>query len=138
MKYELIPNVSRLLCLVLGIMGPTGVPLPTQQPPPPPPKNPARLMALALTESANKALRHGASPPYRPPQPKTPSDTADPRFQRSLSADASELLSSDPNQLYSTVRPLSVWMSEGDGTSAVEQAGEADQEQEPRSPLYLL
>ncbi|XP_031432722.1 rho GTPase-activating protein 33 isoform X3 [Clupea harengus] len=117
-----------------SIMGPTGVPLPTQQPPPPPPKNPARLMALALTESANKALRHGASPPYRPPQPKTPSDTADPRFQRSLSADASELLSSDPNQLYSTVRPLSVWMSEGDGTSAAEQAGEADQEQEPRSP----
>ncbi|XP_062394653.1 rho GTPase-activating protein 33 isoform X2 [Sardina pilchardus] len=118
-----------------SIMGPTGVPLPAQQPPPPPPKNPARLMALALAESANKALRQGASPPYRPPQAKTQaSDATDLRFQRSLSADASELLSSDPNQLYSTVRPLSVWMAEGDDTAAAEPTDRPGQEQEPRSP----
>ncbi len=94
-------------------MGPTGVPLPSQQPPPPPPKNPARLMALALAESANKALRQGASPPYRPRQRGTSPET-DIRIKRSLSADAGALLSSDPNQIYSTVRPLSVWKTEGD------------------------
>eukprot|EP00063_Salmo_salar_P082034 XP_014056869.1 PREDICTED: rho GTPase-activating protein 33-like [Salmo salar] len=87
-----------------GVTEPTGPPL-LSQPPPPPPKNPARLMALALAESANKALRQGASPPYRPPQSRS-QDAADTRYQRSLSADAGELLSSDPNQLYSTVRPL--------------------------------
>ncbi|KAL2084476.1 hypothetical protein ACEWY4_019994 [Coilia grayii] len=142
--FQLTESCQQEICSKLGpeakikgpnILGPTGVPLPSQQPPPPPPKNPARLMALALAESANKALRQGASPPYRPPQTKMPAaDTADLRFQRSLSADAGELLSSDPNQLYSTVRPLSVWMTEGDGTAANEQTDEADQEQEPRSP----
>ncbi|KAM6967546.1 rho GTPase-activating protein 33 [Aplochiton taeniatus] len=99
---------------IRGISGPTGAPLPPQQPPPPPPKNPARLMALALAESANRALRHqGASPPYRPPQSRAQpaAHPPDPRYQRSLSADAGELLASDPNQLYSTVRPLSVWMN---------------------------
>ncbi|KAA0702753.1 Rho GTPase-activating protein 32 [Triplophysa tibetana] len=95
-----------------SILGPAGNPLPSQQPPPPPPKNPARLMALALAESANKALRQGASPPYRPRQ--TGASETDLRFQRSLSADAGALLSCDPNQLYSTVRPLSVWKTEGD------------------------
>ncbi|KAL0984976.1 hypothetical protein UPYG_G00151330 [Umbra pygmaea] len=98
-----------------GIMGPSGALLPSQ-PPPPPPKNPARLMALALTESANKALRQGASPPYRPPQSRS-QGTAETRCQRSLSADAGELLSSDPNQLYSTVRPLSVWRTEEEGNT---------------------
>lgn len=89
-------------------------------------------MALALTESANKALRQGASPPYRPRQ--TPPE-ADTRFQRSLSADAGALLSSDPDQLYSTVRPLSVWMTEGEGEcSAAEKSSDTAHEQEPRSP----
>ncbi|XP_036413962.1 rho GTPase-activating protein 33 isoform X1 [Colossoma macropomum] len=115
-----------------SIIGPTGAPLPSQQPPPPPPKNPARLMALALTESANKALRQGASPPYRPRQ--TPPET-DTRFQRSLSADAGALLSSDPDQLYSTVRPLSVWMTEGEGEDGpAEKAPDRSHEEEPRSP----
>ncbi|XP_066501274.1 rho GTPase-activating protein 33 isoform X2 [Hoplias malabaricus] len=118
---------------VPNILGPTGAPLPSQQPPAPPPKNPARLMALALTESANKALRQGASPPYRPRQ--TPPET-DTRFQRSLSADAGALLSSDPDQLYSTVRPLSGWMTEGEGEDGTaEKAPDEAPEQEPRSPL---
>ncbi|XP_052002191.1 rho GTPase-activating protein 32-like isoform X2 [Xyrauchen texanus] len=95
------------------ILGPIGVLLPSQQPPPPPPKNPARLMALALAESANKALRQGASPSYRPRHSGTPTDT-DVRFQRSLYTDAGDLLSSDPNQIYSKDNPLSVWRNEGD------------------------
>ncbi|TSK20216.1 Rho GTPase-activating protein 32 [Bagarius yarrelli] len=117
-----------------SIIGPNGVPLPSQKPPPPPPKNPARLMALALTETANKALRQGASPPYRPRKVGSPPD-ADPRFQRSLSADAGAMLSSDPEQLYSTVRPLSVWMSEGGvEVSPPEKTTDLAQEEEPRSP----
>ncbi|XP_035381974.1 rho GTPase-activating protein 33 isoform X2 [Electrophorus electricus] len=117
-----------------SIMGPTGATLPSHQPPPPPPKNPARLMALALTESANKALRQGTSPPYRPRQPETPPDN-DGRFQRSLSADAGALLSSDSDQLYSTVRPLSVWMSEAEVEAAAdEKATEEVPGEEPRSP----
>ncbi|XP_053343442.1 rho GTPase-activating protein 33 isoform X3 [Clarias gariepinus] len=119
-----------------SIIGPNGAPLPSQKPPPPPPKNPARLMALALTESANKALRQGASPPYRPRQAESPPD-GDTRFQRSLSADAGAVLSSDPDQLYSTVRPLSVWMSEGEGeVSAPEKTTDLTQEEEEeqRSP----
>ncbi|XP_056331668.1 rho GTPase-activating protein 33 isoform X3 [Danio aesculapii] len=126
-----------------SILGPTGVPLPSQQPPAPPPKNPARLMALALTESANKALRQGASPPYRPRQ-SAASPEKDIRFQRSLSADAGALLSSDPNQIYSTVRPLSVWKTEGgggdeddkedDGGAAAEKPADKSHGTEPRSP----
>ncbi|XP_062841716.1 rho GTPase-activating protein 33 [Trichomycterus rosablanca] len=115
-----------------SIIGPSGAPLPSQKPPPPPPKNPARLMALALTESANKALRQGASPPYRPRQ-SPPNSGA--HFQRSLSADAGALLSSDAEPLYSTVRPLSVWKTEGEGeASAAGKPTDAAQEQEPRSP----
>uniref|UniRef100_A0A672S3V7 Uncharacterized protein n=2 Tax=Sinocyclocheilus grahami TaxID=75366 RepID=A0A672S3V7_SINGR len=119
-----------------SILGPTGVPLPSQQPPPPPPKNPARLMALALAESANKALRQGASPPYRPRQSGTSPET-DVRFQRSLSADAGALLSSDPNQIYSTVRPLSVWKTEGDddeGGTVAEKPADKSHDTESRSP----
>uniref|UniRef100_A0A8C1TFL1 Uncharacterized protein n=1 Tax=Cyprinus carpio TaxID=7962 RepID=A0A8C1TFL1_CYPCA len=122
-----------------SILGPTGAPLPSQQPPPPPPKNPARLMALALAESANKALRQGASPPYRPRQSGTFPET-DVRFQRSLSADAGTLLSSDPNQIYSTVRPLSVWKTEGDdenddeGGTVAEKPADKTHGTESRSP----
>ncbi|XP_045557349.1 trithorax group protein osa-like [Salmo salar] len=89
-------------------------------------------MALALAESANKALRQGASPPYRPPQSRS-QDAADTRYQRSLSADAGELLSSDPNQLYSTVRPLSVWMTEGEGNTT-ETAADTGHGQGERTP----
>ncbi|XP_018582428.2 rho GTPase-activating protein 33 isoform X2 [Scleropages formosus] len=101
--------------------------LPSQQPPPPPPKNPARLMALALAESANKALREGATPPYRPPQ------SQESRVHRSLSADADEALSSplEANQLYSTVRPLAAWMPEAENTTTDLQ--EVEQQQERRS-----
>ncbi|XP_052473907.1 rho GTPase-activating protein 33 isoform X1 [Carassius gibelio] len=123
-----------------SILGPTGFPLQSQQPPPPPPKNPARLMALALAESANKALRQGASPPYRPRQSGTSHET-DAHFQRSLSADAGALLSSDPNQIYSTVRPLSVWKTEGDddnddddGESATKKPADKSHGTKPRSP----
>ncbi|XP_056617670.1 rho GTPase-activating protein 33 isoform X2 [Triplophysa dalaica] len=118
-----------------SILGPAGNPLPSQQPPPPPPKNPARLMALALAESANKALRQGASPPYRPRQ--TGASETDLRFQRSLSADAGALLSSDPNQIYSTVRPLSVWKTEGDADedeTGTEQHADKSHGAEQRSP----
>lgn len=144
--YLCFVNVNRSLtvkpCLCnsafSGITGPTGAPLPCQKPPPPPPKNPARLMALALTESANKALRQGASPPYRPRQAESPPDADTRPHQRSLSADAGAILSSDPDQLYSTVRPLSVWMSEGGGeVSVTEKATDLaqEEEEEPRSPL---
>ncbi|KAM3842522.1 rho GTPase-activating protein 32 [Diretmus argenteus] len=104
-----------------AVRGPTGAPLPPQQPPLPPPKNPARLMALVLAESANRVLRHqGAAPlpPYRPYQihhrpSYTGPNKADPDlcYQRSRSADAGELLSSEPNQLSSSVsqRPPPVW-----------------------------
>ncbi|KAJ8005357.1 hypothetical protein DPEC_G00145780 [Dallia pectoralis] len=114
-----------------GLTGPSGSAL-TNPAPPPPPKNPARLMALALAESAHKALQQGASPPYRPPQSRS-QGTADPRYQRSLSADAGELLSSDPNQLYSTVRPLSVWMTEGEGktTDTTMDTGHSQEESIP-------
>ncbi|KAG9335418.1 hypothetical protein JZ751_004740 [Albula glossodonta] len=120
---------------VKGFMVPSGS---SQQPPPPPPKNPARLMALALAESANKALRQGASPPYRPPQPQPQhqpkaQEPLESRFMRSLSVDAAEVLSAaasptDANQLYSTVRPLSVWMSEGENN-----AGDASEGADPQS-----
>ncbi|XP_036394387.1 rho GTPase-activating protein 33 isoform X2 [Megalops cyprinoides] len=118
-----------------GLILSAGPSVSSQQPPPPPPKNPARLMALALAESANKALRQAASPPYRPPQTTgpqvtplqatpsqaTPPEPIESRFMRSLSMDTGQVLSSasptDPNQLYSTVRPLSVWMSEGEKNS---------------------
>lgn len=127
--------IAKLFLQLSGIIGPTGAPLPSQKPPPPPPKNPARLMALALTESANKALRQGASPPYRPRQAGSPPD-ADIHFQRSLSADAGAMLSSDPDQLYSTVRPLSVWMSESGGeVSTPDKSTDlAQDEEEPCSP----
>ncbi|KAJ8384461.1 hypothetical protein AAFF_G00204820 [Aldrovandia affinis] len=128
-----------------GFMLPTGPSLPSQQPPPPPPKNPARLMALALAESANKALRQGASPPYRPPQPK-PQEPPESRFTRSLSMDTGEVLSSssptEANQLYSTVRPLSVWMSEGENnggaiatTTTAADASEGGEQQSGRNQV---
>ncbi|KAJ8289734.1 hypothetical protein GJAV_G00004660 [Gymnothorax javanicus] len=120
---------------VKGFMLPSGPSLPSQQPPPPPPKNPARLMALALAESANKALRQGASPPYRPPQPPQPkpAEPLESRFTRSVSVDSSS--PTDPNQLYSTVRPLSVWMSEGESNpNANTAASEIGEQQSGRSP----
>lgn len=95
-------------------------------------------MALALAESANKALRQGASPPYRPRQTGAP-DT-DVRFQRSLSADAGALLS-DPNQIYSTVRPLSVWKAEGDADdeeTGTEKQTDKSRGAEQRSPPGTL
>ncbi|KAG7469015.1 hypothetical protein MATL_G00124350 [Megalops atlanticus] len=124
-------------------------------------------MALALAESANKALRQAASP-YRPPQTTasqatppqttpsqatpsqaTPPEPMESRFMRSLSMDTGQVLSSasptDPNQLYSTVRPLSVWMSEGeknstDAAEAGERQSGRNQEQQDTdaapSPIY--
>ncbi|KAM4632970.1 uncharacterized protein arhgap33 [Polymixia lowei] len=83
---------------VKGIPGLTGAPLPPQQPPPPPPKNPARLMALVLAESANRALRHqGASPPYRPRQAehRPPHTSPNNKDTGTLSSETSDSVASD-------------------------------------------
>ncbi|XP_069041200.1 rho GTPase-activating protein 33 isoform X2 [Lepisosteus oculatus] len=115
-----------------------GLPIPSSQiPPPPPPKNPARLMALALAESANKALQQASGQPaattatagsQRHPRPQGKAgESLEARFMRSLSVDSSEVLSSVSNPLYSTVRPLSVWRSE------VEAEDKAEGEQKDRS-----
>ncbi|MBN3304688.1 RHG32 protein, partial [Amia calva] len=94
--------------------------LPSQMPPPPPPKNPARLMALALAESANEALKQ-ASGPQRNLRPQgKPHEALEARFMRSLSVDSSEVLSSLNNPLYSTVRPLSVWRPEEESSDTAE------------------
>ncbi|KAJ7304162.1 hypothetical protein JRQ81_011692 [Phrynocephalus forsythii] len=69
-------------------------------PPPPPPKNPARLMALALAESAHQvALQQKRQAALRPQEPRT-------HFRRSLSLEckAGEL-TSGARALYSMVRP---------------------------------
>nr|XP_060639904.1 rho GTPase-activating protein 33 [Anolis sagrei ordinatus] len=69
-------------------------------PPPPPPKNPARLMALALAESAHQvALQQKQQASLGPKQPRR-------HFRRSLSLEckAGEL-TSGARALYSMVRP---------------------------------
>ncbi|XP_053867318.1 rho GTPase-activating protein 33 isoform X2 [Malaclemys terrapin pileata] len=66
-------------------------------PPPPPPKNPARLMALALAESAHRAARQQQGAPRREQRAQ---------FRRSLSLEGGgEGAAMGPGTLYSVVRP---------------------------------
>ncbi|XP_050786536.1 rho GTPase-activating protein 33 isoform X2 [Gopherus flavomarginatus] len=66
-------------------------------PPPPPPKNPARLMALALAESAHRAARQQQGGPHSEQQAQ---------FRRSLSLEGGgEGAAMGPGTLYSVVRP---------------------------------
>ncbi|MGH0178391.1 UNVERIFIED_CONTAM: hypothetical protein FKN15_077335 [Acipenser sinensis] len=104
-------------------------PLPSQVPPPPPPKNPARLMALALAESANKAMKQS----QREPHPQGGEGASlEARFMRSLSVDSNECLSSVANPLYSTVRSLSVWKPER-GPQLQSEKGDSDGQKHIRS-----
>ncbi|XP_068097958.1 rho GTPase-activating protein 33 isoform X3 [Hyperolius riggenbachi] len=80
-----------------------------QLPPPPPPKDPARLMALKLAESAQRALQSSMStgtvpakssaPQSAPPHPSTSV------FRRSLSMECSESMAPKEGPLYSDLRP---------------------------------
>ncbi|XP_041091436.1 rho GTPase-activating protein 33-like isoform X2 [Polyodon spathula] len=99
-------------------------PLPSQVPPPPPPKNPARLMALALAESANKALKQSQREP-RPEGGDGGGASLEAHFMRSLSVDSNEGLSSVASPLYSTVRSLSVWKPER-GPQLQSEKGDSD------------
>ncbi|XP_039626474.1 rho GTPase-activating protein 32 isoform X2 [Polypterus senegalus] len=87
-----------------------------QVPPPPPPKNPARLMALALTESANKAIKQNRGATglreNRPADSGSSGIPLETQFMRSVSVDSSDCPPSATNAIYSTVRPLSVWKPE--------------------------
>ncbi|CAM4709566.1 unnamed protein product [Caretta caretta] len=66
-------------------------------PPPPPPKNPARLMALALAESAHRATRQQQGVSHREQRAQ---------FRRSLSLEGGrEGAAAGPGTLYSVVRP---------------------------------
>ncbi|XP_038239145.2 rho GTPase-activating protein 33 [Dermochelys coriacea] len=66
-------------------------------PPPPPPKNPARLMALALAESAHRATRQQQGVSHREQRAQ---------FRRSLSLEVGrEGAAAGPGTLYSVVRP---------------------------------
>ncbi|XP_058866708.1 rho GTPase-activating protein 33-like isoform X1 [Acipenser ruthenus] len=104
-------------------------PLPSQVPPPPPPKNPARLMALALAESANKAMKQS----QREPRPQGGGGASlEARFMRSLSVDSNECVSSVANPLYSTVQSLSVWKPER-GPQLQSEKGDSDGQKHIRS-----
>ncbi|KAM4651628.1 rho GTPase-activating protein 33 isoform 2-T2 [Discoglossus pictus] len=78
-----------------------------QIPPPPPPKDPARLMALKLAESAQRALQSSMSTGTIPaknsqrPMPPNPSSV----FRRSLSMECSEVTARKEGPLYSELRP---------------------------------
>ncbi|XP_041081696.1 rho GTPase-activating protein 33-like isoform X3 [Polyodon spathula] len=108
-------------------------PLSSQVPPPPPPKNPARLMALALAESANKALKQSQREP-RPQGGDGGGASVEARFMRSPSVDSNECLSSGANPLYSTVRSLSVWKPER-GPQLQSEKGDSDGQNHIRSQL---
>ncbi|XP_069057230.1 rho GTPase-activating protein 33 isoform X2 [Pleurodeles waltl] len=75
---------------------PTPVSILRHVPPPPPPKNPARLMALALAESAQRALN---TPNVTQKEQSAPLTS---HFRRSLSLECGETL--PPGSLYSAVR----------------------------------
>ncbi|XP_031760546.1 rho GTPase-activating protein 33 isoform X2 [Xenopus tropicalis] len=77
-----------------------------QLPPPPPPKDPARLMALRLAESAQRALQASISigtVPAKVSQRSAPMNPPTSAFRRSLSMECSE--SAVPRELYSDLRP---------------------------------
>ncbi|XP_069460979.1 rho GTPase-activating protein 33 isoform X2 [Ambystoma mexicanum] len=79
------------------VLSPTPASILRHLPPPPPPKNPARLMALALAESAQRAL---SAPGMAPLERAVPLPS---QFRRSLSLECGETL--PPGSAYSAVRP---------------------------------
>ncbi|XP_063292643.1 rho GTPase-activating protein 33 isoform X2 [Pelobates fuscus] len=79
-----------------------------QVPPPPPPKDPARLMALKLAESAQRALQSSISTGTVPAKPSLRSGPTHPAmsvFRRSLSMECSEITLAKEGPLYSELRP---------------------------------
>uniref|UniRef100_H3ABC7 Rho GTPase activating protein 33 n=1 Tax=Latimeria chalumnae TaxID=7897 RepID=H3ABC7_LATCH len=98
---------------ILSWKQPPAIPLIHRQvPPPPPPKNAARLMALALAESAHQALRQSSNPTGSQ-QRQEASRASQARLMRSLSVDCNQnppVTTASP--LYSTVRSLSVARSD--------------------------
>ncbi|XP_040183030.1 rho GTPase-activating protein 33 isoform X2 [Rana temporaria] len=88
---------------------PPALPTGRQLPPPPPPKDPARLMALKLAESAQRALQSSMSTGTVPAKssvlrsaPPHPSSSV---FRRSLSMECSESTVLKEGPLYSELRP---------------------------------
>ncbi|XP_077116337.1 rho GTPase-activating protein 33 isoform X2 [Ranitomeya variabilis] len=79
-----------------------------QLPPPPPPKDPARVMALKLAESAQRALQSSISTgtvPAKSSQRSGPPHPATSVFRRSLSMECSESSAPREGPLYSELRP---------------------------------
>ncbi|XP_072011241.1 rho GTPase-activating protein 33 isoform X6 [Engystomops pustulosus] len=79
-----------------------------QLPPPPPPKDPARLMALKLAESAQRALQSTISTgtvPAKSSQRSAPPHPSASVFRRSLSMECSESSAPKEGPLYSELRP---------------------------------
>ncbi|KAM4704308.1 rho GTPase-activating protein 33 [Rhinophrynus dorsalis] len=79
-----------------------------QIPPPPPPKDPARLMALKLAESAQRALQSSVSTGTAPAKTSirsAPSHPPSSVFRRSLSMECSESTVLKEGPLYSELRP---------------------------------
>lgn len=77
-------------------------------PPPPPPKDPARLMALKLAESAQRALQSSISTgtvPAKSSQRAAPPHPSTSVFRRSLSMECSESSVPKEGPLYSELRP---------------------------------
>ncbi|XP_075046608.1 rho GTPase-activating protein 33 isoform X4 [Mixophyes fleayi] len=86
---------------------PPSLSLVRQLPPPPPPKDPARLMALKLAESAQRALQSSMSTgtvPVKSSQRAAPPHPSVSVFRRSLSMECSEMKAKD-GPLYSELRP---------------------------------
>ncbi|XP_041425767.1 rho GTPase-activating protein 33 isoform X1 [Xenopus laevis] len=79
-----------------------------QIPPPPPPKDPARLMALKLAESAQRALQASTSTgtiPAKTSQRPVPINPPSSAFRRSLSMECSETTVPREGILFSDLRP---------------------------------
>ncbi|XP_075462229.1 rho GTPase-activating protein 33 isoform X3 [Ascaphus truei] len=82
-----------------------------QIPPPPPPKDPARLMALKLAESAQRALQSSTScgtVPAKRSMRSAPSHPHTSVFRRSLSMECGESTAPKEGPLYSELRPPSL------------------------------
>ncbi|XP_044138522.1 rho GTPase-activating protein 33 [Bufo gargarizans] len=86
-----------------------------QLPPPPPPKDPARLMALKLAESAQRALQSSVSTgtvPAKSSQRSAPPHPSTSVFRRSLSMECSESSAPKEGPLYSELRPPLIRLNE--------------------------
>ncbi|KAG9482820.1 hypothetical protein GDO78_011450 [Eleutherodactylus coqui] len=90
-----------------------------QLPPPPPPKDPARLMALKLAESAQRALQSSISTgtvPTKSTQRSAPPHPSTSVFRRSLSMECSESSAPKEGPLYSELRPPLININERTAT----------------------